>query len=126
MKRSIAKPQLGLAQAGSPRSGERSALVQTANSRLGEIVTVTLGNFADSRLGEAISPERDSSLLKKQPLAWAKVRAEKFGRASTILAWARRARLGENISSRPCSRIHGSTPNQKYIFQPFPSNPTAY
>jgi len=88
-------------------------------------VTVTLGNFADSRLGEAISPERDSSSLKKQPLAWAKVRAEKFGRASTILAWARRARLGENISSRPCSRIHGSTPNQKYIFQPFPCEPNS-
>jgi len=56
--------KLGLVQAGSPRLGERSALTQAADSRLGETATVPLEDFASSRLGKAVSPERDSSSLK--------------------------------------------------------------
>jgi len=50
MKRSIAKPKLGLAQAGSPRSGEKSALAQAADSRLGETATVAHGKFCELSL----------------------------------------------------------------------------
>ncbi|QCE00067.1 hypothetical protein DEO72_LG7g1353 [Vigna unguiculata] len=64
MQQSIAKTKLGLAQAGSPRSGERSDLAQAADSRLGETAIVPLEGFANSRLGEAVSPGRDCSSLK--------------------------------------------------------------
>ena len=64
IQQSIAKTKLGLAQAGSPRSGERSALAQAADSRLGETATIPLEGFANSRLGEAVSPGRDCSSLK--------------------------------------------------------------
>jgi len=55
---------LGLAQTGCPRSGERTALAQAADSRLGEAATMPLEGFANSRLGEAVSPGQDSSSLK--------------------------------------------------------------
>jgi len=66
---SIAKTKLGLAQAGSPRSGERSALAQAADSRLGETATMPLEGFANSRLGEAVSPGQTVRHSKIQPLA---------------------------------------------------------
>jgi len=43
-------------KAGSPRSGERSALAQATDSRLGETAPIPLEGFANSRLGEAVSP----------------------------------------------------------------------
>jgi len=64
IQQSIAKTKLGLVQAGSPRLGERSALAQAADSRLGETTTVPLEGFANSRLGKAVSPGRDFSSLK--------------------------------------------------------------
>jgi len=59
MKQSIAK-----FQAGSPRSDEKSALAQAADSHLGETAIVTLEGFVNSRLGEVVSPGLDSSSLK--------------------------------------------------------------
>jgi len=50
---------IDLAQAKSPRSGERSPLAQAANSCLGEIATEAVRGFSHARLGEAITPERD-------------------------------------------------------------------
>jgi len=46
----------GLTQTKSPHSGKRSALAQAAGSRLGETANRGLGSFANSRLGEVISP----------------------------------------------------------------------
>jgi len=57
-------PAASLAQVRSPRLGERSALAQAANSRLGEIVIEGLGGFANARLGEAILLEQDGLSLK--------------------------------------------------------------
>ena len=39
-------------------------------------------------------------------VAWATTRAESSGRASTHLAWASQARLGESIRVRHCSHLH--------------------
>ena len=55
---------VGLAQARSPRSGDRSVLAQTAGSRLGETANRGPGGFTNSHLGESISPERDGFSLK--------------------------------------------------------------
>jgi len=59
-------PTTYLAQARSPRSGERSTLTQAVGSRLGVTAIEVLGGFANARLGEAISPKRDGLLLKTQ------------------------------------------------------------
>jgi len=45
-------PAADLAQARSPRSGERSLLAQAADSRLGKIAIEALGGFLHTRLGE--------------------------------------------------------------------------
>ena len=101
MQQSIAKTKLGLAQAGSPRSGERSDLAQAADSRLGETAIVPLEGFANSRLGEAVSPGRDCSSLKKNTAA-------RLGeRSSRNLASSRYSRLGEM-----------SSPGRVYRFPP--------
>ena len=71
MKQSIEKTQKKSRPSYSPRSGEESTFAQTVDARLGETATVTPGDFASSRLGEAVSPEQDSSSLKTQPLTWA-------------------------------------------------------
>ncbi|QCD86675.1 hypothetical protein DEO72_LG3g1199 [Vigna unguiculata] len=52
-----ARPRADLAQARSPHSGERSPLAQATNPRLGEITTEALGGFSHARLGEPSSPE---------------------------------------------------------------------
>ena len=41
-----------LAQAKSPRSGERSTLTQVADSRSGETATEGLGGYSNAHLGE--------------------------------------------------------------------------
>jgi len=75
MKRSIAKTQARSHSSWESSLRREECSRSNCRLRLGETATVTLGNFADSHLGETISPERDSSSLKKQLLAWAKVRA---------------------------------------------------
>ncbi|QCD81912.1 hypothetical protein DEO72_LG2g2243 [Vigna unguiculata] len=71
---------------GSPRSGERGALAQAADSRLGETTTVALENFVSSRLGEAVSPERDSSSLKNIAHRLGERSSRKTRRVLAILA----------------------------------------
>jgi len=48
-------PATDLAQARSPRLGERSVLTQAADSRLGEIATKGLGGFVNARLGATLA-----------------------------------------------------------------------
>jgi len=47
------RPTTHLAQARSPRSGERSSLTQATGPRLGEIATEAMGGFSRTRLGES-------------------------------------------------------------------------
>jgi len=80
-----------------PRSSYRLSLRQDCDSGPGE--------FAGTRLGEAISPERDGFSLKKRFTRLSEYLRNTPGWVSTTLAWARWARLGENISSpSPASR----------------------
>ena len=79
-------PAADLAQARSPRSGERSVLTQVADSRLGEIATEGLGSFVNARLGEAISPEQDGLSLKTQVTRLSEYSSNTPGRGSATLA----------------------------------------
>jgi len=89
------EPKLGLTQAGSPRSGERSALAQAADFCLGETAIVALEDFASSRLGEVVSPEWDSSSLENIAPRLGERSSKKFGEFLLFsprrdeLAWAR-------------------------------------
>jgi len=88
-RQSIAKTQKRSRSSWSPRSGEKSALAQTADSRLGETATVALGKC------------REISLMR-DGLAWARLFvAQKYSssprraleqkpeRVPAVLAWAR-------------------------------------
>ena len=79
-------PVTDLAQAKSPRSGERSALAQATDSRLGEIATKALGGFANARLGKTISLERDGLSLKTQFTRLSEYSSKNPGRGSASLA----------------------------------------
>ena len=71
---------------GNPRSSERSALAQAADSRLGETTPISLEGFANSRLGEAVSPGRDSSSLKNTASRLGERSSRKPERVPVILA----------------------------------------
>ena len=79
-------PATSLAQARSPRSGERSALAQAACSRLGETATEALRGFANAHSGEAISLERDGLLLKTQFARLSEYSSKTLGQGSATLA----------------------------------------
>jgi len=63
-EKKTARPAADLAQARSPRLGERSPLAQATSPHLGEIATEALGGFLHSRWGEPSSPKRAHSSPK--------------------------------------------------------------
>jgi len=75
--------------------GERSALAQAADSRLGETATILLEGFTNSRLGESVSPGQDSSSLKNIAPRLGERSSRNLGEFPLIsprrdeLAWAR-------------------------------------
>jgi len=79
-------PATDLAQARSPRSGERSTLAQVAGSRLGETMTEVLWGFANAHLGEDITLERDCLLLKTQFALLNEYSSKNLGWVSATLA----------------------------------------
>ncbi|QCE09685.1 hypothetical protein DEO72_LG10g907 [Vigna unguiculata] len=91
-------PATDLAQARSPRSGERSPLAQATDARLGEIATEALGGFSHARLGEAISPKRDHSSPKGEPFSPERDVTSFKRDSSANLACFCKSRLGETGS----------------------------
>jgi len=84
------RPTADLAQARSPRSGERSPLAQARDSRLGEIATEALGGFI--RLLRQALPHLNETTPRP------KVRFLTWTKSAATCKAPTRSRLGERLS----------------------------
>jgi len=115
MKQSIEKTQKRSRSRWSPRSGEKSALAQAANSRLGETAIVAPGEFRELSLRRGCLAWARPFFAQNTAPRLGEHSSRKIGRVLVILAWARWARLGEYISTHHwTTRIQTGTRSQRH------------
>jgi len=116
MKQSIAKTQKRSCSSWSPRLGEKSALAQVADSRLGETTTVAPGEFRELSLRRGCLALARQFVAQNTAPRLGERSSRKIGRVPVILAWARWARLGEYISNHHwTTRIQSGTRSQQHL-----------